>query len=80
MPDLAIRCPQPCPEAASLATQVSSHCDAGNRQIQDLRIPLFADRIRALTESFDPNYLIRGAPWFGKLEGTCADGGLTEVP
>jgi hypothetical protein len=28
----------------------------GNRQIQeDLRIPLFADHIRALTGSFDPN-------------------------
>jgi len=27
MPGLEVRCPQPCPEAASITIQVSSHCD-----------------------------------------------------
>jgi hypothetical protein len=27
MSDLAVRCCQPCPDAASLTVQVSSHCD-----------------------------------------------------
>jgi hypothetical protein len=44
-----------------------------------LGIPFFADHIKALTERFDSSYLMRGTPYFGKLEDICADQGLTEV-
>ena len=34
----------------------------GNRQIQDVGVPLFADNIRALTESFDSKLADGGTP------------------
>jgi hypothetical protein len=44
-----------------------------------LGIPFFAVHIRALAESFDSKLADAGNPYFGNLEGTCADQGLTEV-
>jgi hypothetical protein len=44
-----------------------------------LGIPFFADEIRALTESFDSKLADAENPYFGNLEGACADQGLTEV-
>jgi hypothetical protein len=42
-------------------------------------IPFFADHIRTLTESFDTKLAVVGNPYFGNLEGTCDDQGLTKV-
>jgi len=56
---LEVRCLLPCSEAKSVAIQVSLPCYwcpwyVSNRQIhEDLGVPLFADHIRVLTESFD---------------------------
>jgi len=59
MPCVEIRCPLSCLEVTGVTIQVSSPrcwCPwyVSNRQIQDdLGVPLFADHIRALAESFD---------------------------
>jgi hypothetical protein len=56
MSDLEVRCPQPRPEAPSVHSKclriaINALWYVDNRQIhEDLRIPFFADHIRALTE------------------------------
>ena len=53
------RCPLPCPEVKGATIEVSSLATGApwyvsNRQIhEDLGVPLLADHIRALTDSFD---------------------------
>jgi hypothetical protein len=52
----------------------------GNRQIhEDLRIPLLADHIRTHTESLNSKLADTGNPYFGNLEDTCANQGLTGI-
>jgi hypothetical protein len=54
---LEVCCPEPSPEAANYAIEVSSQSDLApwyvrNRQVdEDLGIPFFADHIKALTGS-----------------------------
>jgi len=51
------------------------------RQIhEDLRVPLFADHIRALTSSFDSKLADVGNPYLGNSADTYADQGLTPSP
>jgi hypothetical protein len=60
-----------------IATNASWY--VGNRQVnEDLGIPFFADQIRAPTESFESKLADAGTPYFGNLEGTCTDQGLTK--
>ena len=55
---MKVRCPHPRPEATGVAIQV---CE--DRQIhEDLGVPLFAEHIRALTESFESNMAEVGNP------------------
>jgi hypothetical protein len=59
MPDLEIRCQQPCQKAEVLQSKclriaINAPWYVGNRQIyEDLGIPFFADHIRTLTGNFD---------------------------
>jgi hypothetical protein len=62
------------PEVTGVTNQVSSPCYwclvVRNRQIhEDLGVPLFADHIRALTESFDSKSADVGNP-FGNSSDT----------
>jgi hypothetical protein len=73
MSDLEVRCPQPRPEAASdksksLRIATKAPWRVSNRQIhEDLGTPFFADRIRALTESFDLKLADAGNPFVRQL-------------
>ena len=68
VPRVEVRYPYPCPEVTGVTIQVSSPsywCPwyVSNRQIhEDLGVPLFADHIRALTESFDSKSADVGNP------------------
>jgi hypothetical protein len=67
------------PKCFRIAT--NAPCYVGNRQIHsDSEIPFFSDHIKALTESFKSKLADTGYPFFGNLEDTSADRGLTEVP
>jgi hypothetical protein len=62
------------PKCLCIATDAA--CYVGNRQIQeDLGIPSFADRIRALTDSLDPKSADAGNPLVLQLARHCADRG-----
>jgi hypothetical protein len=66
MSDTEVRCSQPRPEAASVAIQLSSHCDertlARYLQVnsQGFGVPFLSDHIRAFTESFDSKFADAG--------------------
>ena len=67
MPRVEVRCSLPCPKVTGvsirlrLATGAPWHVN--NRQIhEDLGVPLFADHIRALTESFELKLADVGIP------------------
>ena len=68
MPRVEVRCPLSCPEVTGVTIQVSSPrygapWYVSNREIhEDLGVPLFADHIRALAESFDSKLADVGNP------------------
>jgi hypothetical protein len=72
---------QPCPEAASVASQVPSHCDNASWHItntqtdEDLGLPFFADHMRALIESFDSDLTDMNP----RILVSCANHGLSDV-
>jgi hypothetical protein len=73
MPDLEIRCQQPCQKAASAIVhclRIANNAPwyVGNMQIhEDLGIPFSADHIRALTECFDSKLTDAGNPLVREL-------------
>ena len=72
MPRMEVSYPLPCLEVTGVTIQVSSSrywCPlVRNRQIQeDLGVPLYADHIRALTESFDSKLAGVGKPLVWQL-------------
>jgi len=85
VPRVEVRCPLPCPEVTGVTIQVSPPrywCPLErNRQIhEDLGVPLFADLIRALTESFDSKLADVGNPLVRQLGRYLTDRGLTPWP
>jgi hypothetical protein len=68
LPRVEVRCPLPSPEVTGITIQVSSPrygatWYVSNRQIhEDLGVPLFADHIRALSESFNSRLADVGNP------------------
>ena len=75
MPHVEVRCPLPCPKVTVVTIRLPLATGrpwyVSNRQIhEDLGVPLFADHVRALTESFDSKLADVGNPLV-RLHGRC---------
>ena len=73
MPRVEVRCPLPCPEVKGVKSKclrlgTGAPWYVSNRQIhEDLGVPLFADHIGALTESFESKLADVGNPLVRQL-------------